>query len=155
MLVPSGLLRLSAKRTALGGRCRCAVPGYPDVVVVHASRSLDAMPFLSEMRQLVLEASTGGDRVPQEPGGKRLRVVVTITGSAGSREQQEASVVMTDGVSVEKGRPDGNMLKAHVPDIAERQVMMCGPEGFMVSMEGTLRALGVAASAIHSEDFYF
>lgn len=157
-----------------GGWSRCAIPGYPDVVVLHASRSLDVMPFLSEIRQLVSEASAGGlglqgqaqgGQALREPYGKSLRAVVTITGPVQNSDQRQTSVpapqgsgeliVTASGLFLEKGRPDGDMLRAHVPDIAERHVMMCGPEGFMVSMEGTLRALGVAPSAIHSEDFYF
>jgi predicted ferric reductase len=40
-----------------------------------------------------------------------------------------------------------------VPDIAEREVYLCGPEAMMVRTEGSLRGAGVPGDQIHSERF--
>jgi predicted ferric reductase len=44
-------------------------------------------------------------------------------------------------------------LRAHVPDIAERDVFLCGPSGMVTRATHALRALGVRRSQIHSERF--
>jgi predicted ferric reductase len=42
-----------------------------------------------------------------------------------------------------------------VPDIAERDVYLCGPRGMMRSVEESLDRLGVAEEQIHSDEFAF
>lgn len=42
-----------------------------------------------------------------------------------------------------------------VPDVARRDVFICGPAGFTTSVVGALRALGVAEDRIHHEAFAF
>lgn len=59
------------------------------------------------------------------------------------------------GFSVVYGRPDVDMLQREVLDVAERSVFMCGPDGFMTTMDVALKKVGVQSSAIHQEDFYF
>jgi ferredoxin-NADP reductase len=58
------------------------------------------------------------------------------------------------GVS-SSARLDANMLVAQCPDIASREVYLCGPDGFMQAMMGHLQALGVDAKRIHTERFSF
>lgn len=100
---------------------------------------------------------------------QRLRVVLAITGSTAAQKPvlvSEGGGVVASGVgdmvggrgsalSVVGGRPDVDVLQREVPDIAERKVFMCGPEAFMVAMEGALKRSGVPSSAIHQEEFYF
>lgn len=148
------------------------MPDQPDMVLLHATKSLDVMPFFSEVEDEV--ASAQRRKQQQSISGQhssvaellRLRVVVALTGSgdypvcpsdaARNRHACGESDPGKDGaLSYVRGRPDLDMLKVHVPDISERQVLMCGPEAFMVAMDRILRGLGVASSAIHSEDFYF
>jgi ferredoxin-NADP reductase/DMSO/TMAO reductase YedYZ heme-binding membrane subunit len=44
-------------------------------------------------------------------------------------------------------------LRDLVPDVAERDVYLCGPDGFMAVTEQRLRAAGVPTSALHAEHF--
>jgi predicted ferric reductase len=44
-------------------------------------------------------------------------------------------------------------LRQLIPDIAEREVYLCGPHAMMIRTEGSLRGAGVPAHQIHSERF--
>jgi ferredoxin-NADP reductase len=44
-------------------------------------------------------------------------------------------------------------LRKHVPDIANRDVYLCGPSGMMDKAAKSLRSLGVRRSQIHRERF--
>jgi ferredoxin-NADP reductase len=46
-------------------------------------------------------------------------------------------------------------LHALVPDVAERDVFLCGPEPMMQAARASLRRAGVPARHIHSESFAF
>lgn len=145
------------------------VPSYPDVVLIHATRSLEVMPFFHDIYEEVVQVGKRAER-------KHLQAVVAITASSRQLNQSPASSESKEGdvshesarsgqmraplsdkagISFVSRRPDMEMLKVRVPDIAERQVFLCGPEVFMVAMDRSLRGLGVPASAIHSEEFYF
>ena len=50
---------------------------------------------------------------------------------------------------------DEAALRELVPDIAQRDVYMCGPRGFTHGLKDELRALGVPGSRIHREEFVF
>ena len=45
-------------------------------------------------------------------------------------------------------------LERAVPDIAEREIYLCGPSGLMSAAEESVRALGVPAGRIHQERFF-
>lgn len=46
-------------------------------------------------------------------------------------------------------------LRDLVPDIAERDVYLCGPSSMMRSLQRALRRLGVAKASIHTDEFSF
>ena len=46
-------------------------------------------------------------------------------------------------------------LQALVPDLAEREVYLCGPHGMMRATETAVRHLGVSRARIHKDDFAF
>ena len=50
---------------------------------------------------------------------------------------------------------DARALTALVPDIAQRDVYVCGPGGFMRNLIQAARTLGVPSTRIHHEDFAF
>lgn len=50
---------------------------------------------------------------------------------------------------------DAPALRAAVPDVADREVYMCGPTGFMRAMSTSLRESGVPPERIHHEAFTF
>ncbi len=52
-------------------------------------------------------------------------------------------------------RLDGGGLADLVPDIAERDLYICGPDGFMNSVIDAARRAGVRSERIHHEDFAF
>ena len=52
-----------------------------------------------------------------------------------------------------QGRLDRSMLQRVVPDLLDRQVYMCGPEGFMTSARQLLDAAGFDLARLHSESF--
>lgn len=137
------------------------MPGHPDVVAIHASRSREAVPFLSEIIQhTTAGASDKGDSSsPNTSDEPRVRFILATTRPAGasatSGEDGGGGSTRHPGYSTVEGRPDAAMIKREVPDVAERHVMLCGPDAFMVGMEEALRGLGVASSRIHSEEFYF
>ena len=50
---------------------------------------------------------------------------------------------------------DARRLQRLVPDIAARDLYVCGPTGFMARLADEARALGVPDDRIHHEDFAF
>jgi predicted ferric reductase len=55
--------------------------------------------------------------------------------------------------SGESGHIDEEKLRRLVPDLAEREVYLCGPPPMMTSLRRTLRALGVPRGQVHYERF--
>ncbi|WP_226576884.1 hybrid-cluster NAD(P)-dependent oxidoreductase [Acuticoccus sediminis] len=55
----------------------------------------------------------------------------------------------------ERGRIDAHALARLVPDLAQRTVLCCGPEGFMKAMHEAALALGVPDSRYLEESFDF
>jgi predicted ferric reductase len=52
-------------------------------------------------------------------------------------------------------RLDARMLRRLVPDVATRDIYVCGPESFSVALETAARKLGVHGDRIHREEFSF
>jgi len=46
-------------------------------------------------------------------------------------------------------------LRALLPDLAEREVYLCGPRGMMRAAETAARRLGVPRARIHKDDFAY
>ena len=57
--------------------------------------------------------------------------------------------------SGERGRIDEEKLRRLVPDLAEREVYLCGPEPMMQALISTLRQLGLPRQRLHYEKFSF
>jgi ferredoxin-NADP reductase len=53
------------------------------------------------------------------------------------------------------GLLDAPTLKQLVPDLAEREVLLCGPPGMMDSVSASLVSLGVSHKSIHTERFAY
>ena len=87
------------------------------------------------------------------------------------RGSDEASLVLRDEIAEEVARRGGRMwealgpraritisgdsLRRSLPDIAERDVFLCGPDAFTGSVAAACRAAGVPAARIHHESFAF
>ncbi|MBD8524272.1 FAD-dependent oxidoreductase [Pseudomarimonas arenosa] len=52
-----------------------------------------------------------------------------------------------------RGRLNADMLAASVPDLAEREVFLCGPQGFMDSARALFSAAGLPDAQLHVESF--
>jgi ferredoxin-NADP reductase len=46
-------------------------------------------------------------------------------------------------------------LRRLVPDVAEREVLLCGPPGMMDAVTANLVQLGVARKSVHTERFAY
>ena len=57
--------------------------------------------------------------------------------------------------SRQRVRLDHHLLGRLVPDVAERDVYVCGPEGLTERVLGAARHLGVGPEAMHTETFAF
>ncbi|MEE9354813.1 MAG: 2Fe-2S iron-sulfur cluster-binding protein [Methylococcaceae bacterium] len=52
-----------------------------------------------------------------------------------------------------RGRVDKTMLYEFAPDVLERDIYLCGPEGFMTSIKATLQEIGYPMHRLHCESF--
>jgi ferredoxin-NADP reductase len=57
--------------------------------------------------------------------------------------------------SRQKVRLDARQISRLVPDIAERDVYVCGPEGFANRVASIVKRLGVNGDRVHRESFAF
>jgi ferredoxin-NADP reductase len=55
--------------------------------------------------------------------------------------------------AVDDSADDLTLLRRWVPDIAERDVYVCGPETWTAAVRATLAAAGVPAGRVHVETF--
>jgi ferredoxin-NADP reductase len=49
----------------------------------------------------------------------------------------------------------GQRLRTLTPDVARRDVYVCGPTAFMTVAQNRLRAVGVPGRHVHAEQFTF
>jgi predicted ferric reductase len=98
-----------------------------DVVVVHRVREVGEAVFRGELEHL--ERTTG------------LRAVL-VPGHRGATASWAPGG--TDGVSA---------LRSLVPDVAEREVFVCGPDAWMDTALAAARDAGVPAARLHAERF--
>lgn len=57
------------------------------------------------------------------------------------------------GAGWHRGRPSETMLDEVVPDVAERVVYVCGPQGYMDSLVEMVNKRGVPMARIYTETF--
>ncbi len=101
-----------------------------DVVVVHSARTPADLACRGELDALAAD----------HPG---LRVVwVCEDDSPGSASWQGP-----------RGRLTADLLRAHVPDVGDREVFTCGPPGYMGATRALLADLDVDPGRCHEESF--
>jgi len=98
-----------------------------DIVFAHSARSPEDIMFRRELAAME---------------GPRFRVIVNCT----RPHPDDAWTGLT-------GRFDAEMLGVAVPDVRDRVVFMCGPQGFMRTMRALLLAAGCPPDRIHQESF--
>jgi ferredoxin-NADP reductase len=101
----------------------------PDVKVMAQFRHADDIVFQPDLRDW---------------GALGLPVTVALS--------QPQGVTETDGLKVVT-RLDATQIIRRCPDVAQRHVYLCGPDGFMQQMLATLAELGVPSRHIHTERF--
>lgn len=118
---------------------RGAIPeGFPatDMLMLHSTRG--AMPFHADLKKT--EQKSEGWRT-----GSRFRLLVTNTG-------EKDPNIQAPPVDFQ-GRINREMLTSVVPDLMEREIKVCGPDGFMEQIYNDLEKLGVPLKQIDSERF--
>lgn len=100
-----------------------------DALLIYANRTAGEIVFRDELD--VLATASGG----------RLRVIHVLSNDP--------------AWTGERGRVDHARLSRLVPDIHERDAVLCGPPAMMASVASALKKLGVPSSRIHSERFAF
>jgi len=110
-----------------------------DVLMLHSTRGLEAMPYLEELRE-ISKNSTGWNT------GSTFRLVIFNTAA------KEGDRFAFD---VRFGRCGGDQLTQEVPDILGRRVMICGATAFTNAMLTGLAAVGIHDNQIQTEAFDF
>lgn len=105
--------------------------GALDVVVVHSARTPDDLVRRDELEHLAAVH-------------EGLRVVWVCEDDAPSRPGAWVGL---------RGRLDAAMLLACVPDAADREVLTCGPPGYMAGVRGVLSEIGADPARCHEESF--
>lgn len=101
-----------------------------DTVMIYSVRTRNEAAFLSELQGM---ASTSNGL---------MKLITTVTGD--HEEEDEYT-----------GRVDKQFLERLVPDIATREIYLCGPIGFMSSVTTYLEQLGCNLEKLHQESFTF
>lgn len=106
-----------------------------DVVFVHSARTPADIIFRRELEAL-------------EALHPWLRVVPVVADAGGEPGWGQGGDRLT-------GQLDGAALTAAVPDVAEREVFVCGPAPYMDAMRTGLLAAGLPEARYHQETFSF
>ncbi|KAK5814947.1 hypothetical protein F5H01DRAFT_206425 [Linnemannia elongata] len=111
----------------------------------------DALPEALQELTAPLEGDAGDKNQPT------VSISLFLTGRHTPEEAAavEAKVALISGVKIQFGRVDHKKLLASVPDLEERQVLLCGPEPFMDAVKGHLEVLRIPSQQILTEEFNF
>lgn len=102
-----------------------------DIVFMHSARAPHDIIFRNELAAMV-------------NGTANLKTAFVCEGAGDE-----------PGWSAPTGFLDLAMLKAIVPDFAEREIFCCGPEAYMRAVRDLLKAAGFDAARYHEESFTF
>ncbi len=102
-----------------------------DVVFVHSARTPDDIIFREELAQMA----------SQNP---RIRVTTICEGDS-AREHWRGP----------RGRLSTSMLQSIAPDLAQRDIYLCGPPAYMAALRTMLAEAGVDPARCHEESFLF
>jgi len=137
----------------------CLVPGHIPDKLLFLSAGSGITPMMSMSRWLC-DLSADVDAIflnsVQTPKDLVFRHELELLAS---RHRTFQSVVSTTSRSAIPGwqgltgRIDRAMLEQVAPDLAERQVYLCGPEGFMQTARSVLGELGFDMARLHAESF--
>ncbi|KAK9820168.1 hypothetical protein WJX72_007024 [[Myrmecia] bisecta] len=66
-----------------------------------------------------------------------------------------AATVAAEGYVALHGRISAEMIQEAVPDVLQREVLLCGPEGFMQAVQTVLEGLDFPMEKVYTESFAF
>ncbi|MEP0914332.1 FHA domain-containing protein [Leptolyngbya sp. GB1-A1] len=102
-----------------------------DVVLMQSARTPIDLLFHTELSEIIAR---------KRP--ECFRYLATITGD-----------LLGFGWAGVRGRINGDLMRSQVPDLMERDVFVCGPNGFMQAIEAALQDLGFPMAQLHQESF--
>ncbi|MFZ2241328.1 MAG: hybrid-cluster NAD(P)-dependent oxidoreductase [Gordonia amarae] len=109
-----------------------AADAGPDIVFIHSARTFDDIPFRAELEQIAVNHPN-----------------VTVA-FACTRLDAAGEPTMFGG---HRGRIDSDMLSRWCPDLADREVFLCGPGQFRSRVRTALVAAGGSLARIHEESY--
>jgi len=112
--------------------CNC------DVLMMHSTRGLDAVPYIEELRSIAKES-------PSWNTGTRFRILFFDTTKAADSQCDD----------VRLGRCGVEQMSTEISDIEERHAMICGGASFTTAMLKALAEGGVPENRIQTEAFDF
>ncbi|WP_088894879.1 FHA domain-containing protein [Leptolyngbya ohadii] len=102
-----------------------------DVILMQSARTPIDLLFHTELSEVIAR---------KRP--EYFRYLATLTGD-----------LLGFGWSGVRGRINSDLLRSQVPDLMERDVFVCGPNGFMQAIEAALQDLGFPMAQLHQESF--
>lgn len=102
-----------------------------DVVMFYYVRGQSEAPFLGELQKLS-HRMPGFTLVPVFTGGPSVEIASN---------------------DADSGRISHHQLQSLCPDLGQREILMCGPAGFMSAAREILLAGGIGSRQLHSESF--
>lgn len=168
---PTGdTLRITARQVGDGTRLLAALrPGTrvlvegPYGVLTAASRSTDRLLLIgaglgiAPVRALLEDLPVDVDAVVVQRASSTADAVLHEELRVLARERPRTRVELVTGPRGSAADPDRPLgpraLLRHCPDLADREVFVCGPPGLTADLICTLRQLGVPRARLHSESF--
>jgi ferredoxin-NADP reductase len=128
--------------------------------VVLVSAGVGLTPLVSMLHTLVEQSQRrvwfvhGARDEAHHPLGREVERLVAASPLASLHVaySRPAAADVASRADASAGRIDGALLEKLVPGL-DADFYLCGPRGFMASVEGDLAAGGVPAARIHSESF--
>ncbi len=103
-----------------------------DLVLVHSQRRASDVPYRRELDEIT-------SLLPRV----RMHVLCSAPDPADPTDHPVAT----------RGRLDADLLARLVPDLAEREIFICGPDGYRSDARAAARASGAVDARIHEETF--
>jgi ferredoxin-NADP reductase len=109
------------------------------------------------LNTLEKEEEGENDQGENQDGGRSLTLSVDIFLTR-EKPTDVSPTLLSGGLhntTIHWGRLDSQTLLTVIPDIHDRQILLCGPDPFMEAVKGNLQELGVSVGQILVEEFNF
>ncbi|KAI7828819.1 hypothetical protein BC939DRAFT_500600 [Gamsiella multidivaricata] len=163
--VPSSIPQSTLKAAMISG----GIGSTPFISMVRGARQLRqgpvdiqwviSAPYFSNILPEILqdmiapEESMEGGNADRTKHSLTLAVNVFLT--RGNPETTSPTLLELSSTKFHFSRLDSQSLLAAIPDLQDRQILLCGPEPFMDAVKKYLEKLGIPAAQVMVEDFNF